>query len=228
MGNRTMPQSDHAGRYLTSWFVQFRAAMAAMYEKRRRALSGQSAGCDAVAELKAMGWQEFESLIGDAFRLQGFMVAQRGGNGPDGEVDLVLSKSSEIYLVQCKQWRAPWVDADVVQALHQVMVQQRAVRGYVVTAGNFTTDAQALAQAHNVHLIDGDKLMEMLRLARVSQGIQASANASASAAHGHSPACPICNAAMIVREAKYGDSAGHKVWSCTQFPHCHGTRELQG
>ncbi len=227
MGKRPLPQKDHAGHYLISLFVQFRAALAALYDRRRRALSGQSGCSDAASELKAMGWQEFESLVGDAFRLHGFIVAQRGCDGPDGEVDLVLSKSSELYLVQCKQWKAQWVDADVVRALHAVMAKQRAARGYVVTSGNFTADAQALANTRNIQLVDGDQLIEMIRLARVSQNMQSRASASASAAENKAPACPACQSPMVLREAKYGDSAGHQVWSCTRFPNCRGTRDVK-
>lgn len=53
-----------------------------------------------------MSWQEFELLVGEAFRLQGYEVAEIGGGGPDGGVDLVLRKDREKFLVQCKQWKA--------------------------------------------------------------------------------------------------------------------------
>ncbi len=222
---RLLPK-ESPGQYWIWVFAHLRAAISALYRMRRRALSGQTSTSNAAAELKTMGWREFEALVGDAFRLQGFMVAQRGGSGPDGDVDIVLSKSSELFLVQCKHWKTPSVGADVVQALHGVMVAQRAAGGFVVTSGGYTADAQSLGNAYNIQLIDGDKLIEMIRLARVSQDIQSRASASAA---GHTvPQCPICLAAMIQREAKYGANTGTHFWSCTKFPNCRGTRELQG
>ena len=50
-----------------------------------------------------MIWREFEMLVGEAFRLQGYQVVETGGGGADGGVDLVLRKDRETFLVQCKQ-----------------------------------------------------------------------------------------------------------------------------
>jgi restriction system protein len=60
-------------------------------------------GADA---LDGMSWREFEILVGEAFRLQGYGVTEIGGGGADGGVDLVLKKGSEKFLVHCKQWKA--------------------------------------------------------------------------------------------------------------------------
>ena len=56
--------------------------------------------------LDGMSWREFEMLVGEAFRLQGYRVIETGGGGADGGIDLVLFKGSEKFLVQCKQWKA--------------------------------------------------------------------------------------------------------------------------
>ena len=90
----------------------------------------QSKGADA---LNGMSWREFEMLVGEAFRQQGYAVVENGGNGPDGGVDLVLRKGGETHLVQCKQWKAFKVGVDVVRELYGVMAARRAVRGFVVT-----------------------------------------------------------------------------------------------
>jgi restriction system protein len=49
-------------------------------------------------------------------------VAEIGGGGADGGVDLVLTKpgksGGEKFLVQCKQWRAYKVGVDVVRELY--------------------------------------------------------------------------------------------------------------
>lgn len=46
--------------------------------------------------LDDMSWREFEQVVGEAYRLQGYRVTEIGGNGPDGGVDLVLAKGGEI------------------------------------------------------------------------------------------------------------------------------------
>jgi restriction system protein len=45
-----------------------------------------------VETLRAISWQEFEELVGEAFRRNGYTVTETGGGGADGGVDLVLKK----------------------------------------------------------------------------------------------------------------------------------------
>jgi restriction system protein len=40
------------------------------------------------------------------------------------------------------------------------------------------------------------------------------------------PACPLCGAAMSLRTAKKGPSAGSQFFGCTKYPACKGTRRL--
>jgi len=79
---------------------------------RRIAAGGHHCPTD-VAQSKAsdaldgMSWREFEMLVGEGFRLQGFQVVETGGGGADGGIDLVLTKpgtnGGEKFLVQCNQ-----------------------------------------------------------------------------------------------------------------------------
>ena len=50
----------------------------------------------AVSILEGMTWQEFEMLVGEGFRLQGYSVLESGGGGPDGGVDLVLRRGGAL------------------------------------------------------------------------------------------------------------------------------------
>jgi restriction system protein len=87
----------------------------------------QSKGADA---LNGMSWREFELLVGEAFRLQGYKVTEQGGAGPDGGVDIVLRKGSDTFLVQCKQCKAFKVSVGVVRELYGVMAAQGAAGGF--------------------------------------------------------------------------------------------------
>ena len=84
-----------------------------------------------------MGWREFETLVGESFRQQGFVVTETGGSGADGGIDLKLRKDNEVFLVQCKQWRAYKVSVQIVRELFGVMAAQGATGGFVVTSGVF-------------------------------------------------------------------------------------------
>ena len=77
-----------------------------------------------------MGWPEFELLLGEGFRLQGYVVTETGG-GPEGAADLVLQKGAERFLVQCRHWRATRVDAGTVRELHAAVAAQGAAGAQV-------------------------------------------------------------------------------------------------
>lgn len=83
-------------------------------------------------------------LVGEVFRIRGFTVIENDSGGADGGIDLVLKKDGEIFLVQCKQWRAYKVSVTVVRELLGVMVTKGAAGGFVVTSGVFTSEAQSL------------------------------------------------------------------------------------
>ncbi len=74
--------------------------------RKSQALVANVVQAKSADALDGMSWREFEVLVGEAFRLQGFSVVETGGGGADGGVDLVLTKGSEKFLVQCKQWKA--------------------------------------------------------------------------------------------------------------------------
>jgi restriction system protein len=100
-----------------------------------------------------MSWSQFEVLVAETFRRKGFSVEQRGGNGPDGGVDLVLRLGSDAYLVQCKQWKAQQVGVKTVRELFGVMAAERAVGGFVVASGAFTEEARRFAEGRSIELL---------------------------------------------------------------------------
>jgi restriction system protein len=112
---------------------------------------------------KTLSWSEFEQLVAELFRRQGYAVAENLIGGPDGGVDLVLRKGNERALVQCKHWRTRRVGAPVVQELKGVMAARGISGGFVVSSGTFTDQAKAFAAEACVGLVDGPELMSIRR-----------------------------------------------------------------
>lgn len=73
--------------------------------KRKHLFDSVKTATQPARTIDGLSWQQFEQLIGEAFRKQGYSITETGGNGPDGGVDLILRKHNEKYLVQCKHWR---------------------------------------------------------------------------------------------------------------------------
>jgi restriction system protein len=122
-------------------------------------LSWQADADLAVASaIASMSWRDFERLVGETFRRQGFMVTGFGGHAPDGGVDLGLAKNGRRFLVQCKHWRKREVGVTVVRELNGVIAAQRAHGGFIVTAGQFTREAREFSDSCAITLIDGPAL----------------------------------------------------------------------
>ena len=225
------------GQYILPILCLGGAGMSAWRRRARQNLVTDVAQSKATDALDGMSWREFEMLVGEGFRLQGYQVVETGGGGADGGVDLVLTKpgknGGEKFLVQCKQWRAFKVGVDVVRELYGVMAARGATGGFVVTSGRFTDEAITFASGRNVNLVDGPKLRGLIRKAKA--GIDCSpARAAAAVAPAVQPSpastqassCPLCSKPMVRRTARRGTNAGSEFWGCTGYPACRDTRPI--
>jgi restriction system protein len=225
------------GQYLAPLMCLIAAAVSAWRRKQRRELIAGVSEAESADALDGMSWREFEILVGESYRQQGYQVAELGGAGPDGGVDLLLTKGNEKFFVQCKQWKAYKVGVSTVRELYGVMAAKGATGGFVVTAGRFTTDAVEFAQGRNIELVDGPRLFVMIQRARrtgasLSPSIAADSHAQAqhpeasavATAQTASPECPRCGASMQLRTARQGTNAGSRFWGCSSYPTCRGTR----
>lgn len=221
------------GQYLVPGALVIGGITSLWRRRDRAALAQQVRAAPAADALNGMRWQDFERVVGEAFRMQGYTVEERGGAGADGGVDLVLRKGGEKFLVQCKQWRAYKVGVTVVRELYGVMAAQGAVGGFVVTSGVYTEEAVAFAQGRNVRLIDGARLKEWIGRGRPARaGVEpsrvrepASVKPTAGQA-GDVPACPVCQSRMVQRRALRGKNAGREFWGCVRYPDCKGLRNI--
>jgi len=226
------------GQYLVPAAFLMGAAVSAVGRAKRKKLLVTTAEAGTFDAVKSMTWQEFEMLVGEAFRQQGFAV-QETAAGADGGVDLEMRRDGELFLVQCKQWRATKVGVAIVRELFGAMAAAGATGAYVVTAGVFTRQAQRFAEGRNITLVDGEALQRMIGQAQASNQPQVSRDkpiAMADNVHDRqeptfagpaaTPQCPTCHGPMVKRVARRGANAGKAFWGCADYPKCRGTREL--
>lgn len=220
------------GQYILPFLFLLGAGISAYKRRQAGRLHAEAANrADGVAQGT---WREFEVLVGEYFRRQGFTALDNGGGGPNGGVDVLLQKGSDKYLLQCKQWRALRVGVQPVRELYGVMAARRMAGGFVVTSGEFTQEARSFAEGREIQLINGKTLQ---------RGIQAQAAASGSSVPAvrevgkpppvvptaeAMPGCPLCGAPMVLRQARQGAAVGKQFWGCSRFGQtkCRGTREL--
>lgn len=196
---------------------------------RRRLLDTQSD----LGSLRALTWQQFEQLVGEAFRRQGYAVEETGGGGADGGVDLRLRRSGKTTLVQCKQWKSWKLGVRVVRELYGVMASEGAVAGIVVTCGRFTRDAEQFAAGKPLELIDGPALWELVKGVKAGAKVAESPRKPAAtpppspASVAASPLCPKCGSTMALRTAKRGPNTGAQFYGCMRYPECRGIVNLE-
>ncbi|AVS68411.1 hypothetical protein C8245_24630 [Paracidovorax avenae] len=239
----------YAGQFIVPLICAMGALASAVRRRERRRLIDTACRSTAADALHGMDWKEFERLVGEGFRRQGYLVAETGGGGADGGVDLVLGKAGEKFLVQCKQWKAFKVGVSVVRELYGVMAARGAAGGFVVTSGSFTQEATEFASGRNIQLIDGPALLRLIRQGRsapepqarpqpqprtqarpaeqpAGNGPTATPASDPTSGTGAPPSCPVCAQPMVRRVARRGASAGHGFWGCSGYPRCRGTRPL--
>jgi restriction system protein len=224
-------------------------ALASVLGRRKRRNLLASMTMPGGQTMTTITWRQFELLVGEALRHQGFSVQETGGNGPDGGVDLVARKDGEKYLVQCKQWRALQVGVPTVRELYGAMAAEGATGGFVITSGRFSGPAKQFASGRNLRLVDGELLntwiaaskrpgprptSEVVRervepvvkpvvpvVAKVAPEVPVSVEPVLVA-----PACPHCRKPMVIRKARSGANAGGDFWGCAAYPKCRGIRAI--
>lgn len=215
-------------------------ALASFLQRRRR--QQLLARHTTLAHLQQMRWQDFERLVGEAYRRQGYAVKETGLGGADGGVDLVLSKGRQTILVQCKRWKTASIGASIVREMWGLAHHHNASGVKVVTVGRFTAAARDFARGKNLDLIDGPALVELLGSVRGKRAVApnletASPQSPHALAPGHpaatvsrigrsagAPSCPDCGASMVNRLSR---KDGEQFWGCPAYPRCRGTRSMK-
>lgn len=194
--------------------------------KRRKLYDGQTS----IESIRYLSWSEFELLIGEAYRRQGYAVTENGGGGADGGIDLVLHGRGEKIIVQCKQWKVYKVGVRRVRELYGVLMAEGADRAIFVTSGVYTQEARNFATGKPMELVDGVVLSRLIipvcvRRQQREKNLNAVTHSPSPEA---SPECPLCKSPMVLRTAKRGDNAGAQFWGCSSFAttKCRGTRQV--
>jgi restriction system protein len=202
------------------FFGLFAAGSLVFAAKRRRLIDQQTS----LDSLRQISWKEFEYLVAELYRRQGYRVDYSLGCGADGGVDLTLHKDGQKSIVQCKRWNAKAVNASVVREMFGLMVAESAGQVIIITTGNFTADAQAFAAGKPIHLIDGLELLPLVQSVQ-NKYSETDSQASPAATDSTPPACPLCSKPMVQRVARRGSNAGRTFWGCSAYPACKGTRD---
>jgi restriction system protein len=110
---------------------------------------------------------DFESLITDLFRAMGVTDATTTQRSSDGGIDIRGTFQHRDLghfkvVVQVKRY-SHTVSVETVRALHGVLMHEGVPKAYLVTTSGFGPQALAFSQDKPIELIDGRRLLGMLR-----------------------------------------------------------------
>ena len=105
---------------------------------------------------------EFERHVGAIFRHLGFSVQGVGNIAGDQGVDLIATRDSLRVAVQAKRYIGS-VGNQAVQQVYAGMAHYKCHRCVVVTTGEFTAAARALAKSTGCLLIGAERIASLIR-----------------------------------------------------------------
>ncbi len=168
----SVPSGVYALLQVLSWvgcaaFVCF--AFFSLVDRRyeKRLWASQSS----LATLRQIDWFQFEKVVAEQLRQDGWQVKNKGGAKADGGIDIdAYRKNKEGQrvraIVQCKHWKKSNVGVAIVREMFGVLHSEKAEKVYIVTCGEFSRDAKEFARGKPIELIDG------VRFLRWKQNIQ--------------------------------------------------------
>lgn len=115
-----------------------------------------------IEQLKRISWQDFELLVTETFKRDGYKVKEAGGAQADGGIDLEAYRGGQKIIVQCKHWRKTSVGVNIVREMFGVGIHEQASVVYIVTCGYFTKDAKEFAKGKAIRLVNGYQLLHWI------------------------------------------------------------------
>jgi restriction system protein len=111
----------------------------------------------ALTHLANMTWKQFSPLIEQAFAQQGFNVTTLNSNS----ADLLLEKSGQLTLVNCKRWKAATLGVEVLRDLKALQVSQNATHAAYISLSLPTGVALKFAKDNDIQLMCQDELASL-------------------------------------------------------------------
>lgn len=109
---------------------------------------------------------DFEKLVADYFVKRGYVHAETiGGSGDRGVDVLATNINGEYEFIQCKRYRkGSNIGSTPIQRVDSMRISRGAVKAWVFTTSDFTTEGIDEARITGVNLVNGDELIQSLNL----------------------------------------------------------------
>jgi restriction system protein len=115
-----------------------------------------------IKSIQDLSWPQFKELTAEAYRQTGYLILDSGPYTEDRDIDLVMRKSANLFLLQARYWRNRKIGLREVKKLFSLMHEKQASGVYLLTTGVFTREARRYAVGRPITLVNGIQLVELL------------------------------------------------------------------
>jgi hypothetical protein len=116
---------------------------------------------EVLAAVRDLAWEGYRSMIADIFRREGYEVFE--GEGPDRDViDMEVVRGAERMLVNCQLRGLREIGVEPLLEMVQVADRNGADGAFIVSDGDFVSDAWSLAGGQALVLIDREALIGLV------------------------------------------------------------------
>ena len=115
-----------------------------------------------LSDLKRMDPFKFETYVAKLYKSMGYSVQQTKRTG-DGGKDIVATKDGQTYYIECKRYSRPISSNKMRDFVGACVLGGKEVKGIYVTTSDFTNDAKSAAKRIGIQMVDGNKLMNMIK-----------------------------------------------------------------
>jgi restriction system protein len=170
--------------------------------------------------MRGMSPSDFEEFVAKMFSALNYRTRLTGGSG-DGGIDIAMMKDGRHYIVQCKKFITRKVNPHDVRDFYGAMGDQHIDgKGFFITTNIFTLEAENFAEGKPIELIDGTRLIELVRQSGV---LGQQMNPQNTTSDLKTERCPNCGADLVVRT---NSSNGNRFLGCSHYPNCKFTKPL--
>lgn len=162
--DRYLARLDEADRAAFEGELRAHREQVARGKERLDRLRQQGRRADAkLAQLDTLTPEGFEEFVGELFEALGFEVEVVGGSGDEG-ADLRVRRKGLHGIVQCKYSKGKAVvGSPELQKFLGTIHHTGSHKGYFVTTRTFSLAAERFVAEHPIELIDGPRLVELVR-----------------------------------------------------------------
>jgi restriction system protein len=125
---------------------------------RQRGTPGEAKTVRIIEEIRALGREEFQAIVEEAFRLDGYTVAPHEG----ASADLDIRKSGRTHVVNLRRWKTAQNGIGHFRELHDAVRALGASGGVFIATGEVSDTARQFAAEHAIEIGEASALAKLL------------------------------------------------------------------